>query len=80
MKTHYGRKESFQEYGYDEGDTKTLCGIEYLEGDMSENEEYVSCKNCLKIINKNNRIVRNGVASAYLRGEVFEPKVEPYII
>lgn len=52
MKVHYGREDHWSESGYDEGDDKTLCGIEGFEGSMSTDEELVSCKNCLKRLPK----------------------------
>lgn len=50
MKIHYGENEAWSESGYDEGDVKTLCGIDDFEGEMSTDEDLITCKNCLKRI------------------------------
>jgi len=50
-KTHYATVQRGNESQmYDEWDDTTVCGIEYFEGDVTDNWEHVTCKRCL---NKN---------------------------
>ena len=52
MKTHYAQCDRANESDNQDYWSSTACGLEYTESDMSENEKYVNCKNCIKVINK----------------------------
>ena len=50
--THYANVERGNEsYPYDEWG-ETACGLEYTNSSLSDNWEFVSCKNCLKVREK----------------------------
>ena len=78
MKTHYAHIEGGNESDPETHYSRTFCGLEYYESPATDNKKYVTCKNCLKTINRNNRIVRDGVASAYLRGEFFKAQINQF--
>lgn len=48
MPTHFANVDRGNEsYPHDEWG-ETACGLEYTDSDLSNNWEFVSCKNCLK--------------------------------
>jgi len=46
--THYAEVDRATEGDNMEYWTDTACGLKEFEGDMSDNIEHVTCKNCLK--------------------------------
>jgi len=60
MKTHFCHIE----WGYESDLTyysDTACGLVECESDMSDDKTYVTCKNCLKVLNRK-PIVKNKCA------------------
>lgn len=52
MKTHFGQVDRANESDNQDWWSDTYCGLEYHESPMTDREEYVTCKKCLKVIEK----------------------------
>ena len=52
MKTHYAQCDRANESDNQDYWSRTTCGLEECESPMTEDTKYVTCKNCLKVINR----------------------------
>jgi len=52
MKTHYGTCDRANESDNQDYWSDTFCGLEYTESLMTDRENEVTCKRCLKVIEK----------------------------
>ena len=52
MKTHYGHCDRANESDNTDYWSNTYCGLEEREVPMTDEKQYVTCKHCLKAIEK----------------------------